>query len=333
MCRFFIPSNAMKALSRLLCCLFALSLLLSLAPAKAQEIVLKPTRINEQVWYFQGESGMASRANKGYMSNAGFVVTGEGVLVFDALATPALAQAMLKAIAGITPLPVKRVIVSHYHADHIYGLQVFKAAGAQIWAHENGRKYVDSEVARERLAQRREELAPWVNASTHVVSADRWLSFKDGKLQRFRFGGMDFTLFDASGAHSDEDIMLMVEPGRVLFAGDLYFTGRIPFVGNADSGRWLQALSLVEQAQPAVAVPGHGAASSNTRADLELTRRYLEYLRKSMGQAVENLTPFEEAYAKTDWSAFSGYPAFEAANRINAYGTYLLLERESLEQK
>lgn len=313
--------------------LCALSTLLPLASALAQEIVLTPTRLTEQVWYFRGESGMASRANKGYMSNAGFVVTKDGVLVFDALATPVLAQAMLKAIAGVTSQPVKRVIVSHYHADHIYGLQVFKAAGAEIWAHENGRKYVNSEVARERLAQRREELAPWVDASTHVVSADRWLSFKDGKLERFQFGGMDFTLFDASGAHSDEDIMLMVQQGRVLFAGDLYFTGRIPFVGNADSGRWLQALSLVEQAQPAIAVPGHGEASSNTKSDLELTRKYLEYLRKSMGEAVENLTPFEEAYARTDWSAFSGYPAFEAANRINVYGTYLLLERESLQKK
>jgi glyoxylase-like metal-dependent hydrolase (beta-lactamase superfamily II) len=276
---------------------------------------------------------MASRANKGFMSNAGFVVTRDGVLVFDALGSPELGQAVLKAIAGVTSQPVRRVIVSHYHADHIYGLQVFKAAGAEIWAHENGRKYVDSEVARERLAQRRQELSPWVNESTQVVAADRWLSFKSGKTERFSFGGMDFTLMDASGAHSDEDIMLMVEQGKTLFAGDLYFTGRIPFVGNADSVRWLQALSLVEEAKPAIAVPGHGAASSNTRTDLELTRRYLEYLRKSMGEAVENLTPFEEAYAKTDWSAFKAYPAFDAANRINAYGTYLLLERESLQKK
>lgn len=323
----------MKSLRLLLATLFALSALLTLPVGAADEIVLKPIQLSEQVWYFRGESGMASRANLGNMSNAAFVVTRDGVIVFDALGTPALGAAMLKAIAKITPLPVKRVIVSHYHADHIYGLQVLKAAGAEIWAHENGRKYVNSDVARERLAQRRQELAPWVDAATHVVPADRWLSFKDGKLQRFSFGGMDFTLIDASGAHSDEDLMLMVEQPRVLLAGDLYFTGRIPFVGNADSGQWLKALALVEQAKPAIAVPGHGAASSQTATDLQLTRKYLEFLRKSMGEAVENLTPFEEAYARVDWSAFSGYPAFEAANRGNAYGTYLLMERESLQQK
>ena len=73
---------------------------------------------------------MASAQNKGFMSNAGFVVTGDGVVVFDALGTPALGRAMLAAIRRITPQPVKRVIVSHYHADHFYGLAAFKDAGA-----------------------------------------------------------------------------------------------------------------------------------------------------------------------------------------------------------
>ena len=51
-----------------------------------------------------------------------------------------------------------------------------------------------------------------------------------------------------------------------------------------------------------------------------------------MGTAVEDLAPFEEAYAKTDWSRFAKVPAFDAANRVNAYGTYLLMERELLER-
>ena len=57
---------------------------------------------------------------------------------------------------------------------------------------------------------------------------------------------------------------------------------------------------------------------------------FLLYLREQMGKAVDEMTPFEDAYARTDWSRFSKVPAFEAANRINAYGTYLTLERESL---
>ena len=49
-----------------------------------------------------------------------------------------------------------------------------------------------------------------------------------------------------------------------------------------------------------------------------------------MQRAVDDFVPFDEAYRKTDWSRFSRYPAFEAANRVNAYNTYLLLEKESL---
>ena len=90
---------------------------LSAGSAKAQDdIVLTPKQVAPRTWFFQGESGMASTQNKGFMSNAGFVVTADGVVVFDALGTPALGRAMLAAIRKITPQPVKRVIVSHYHA-------------------------------------------------------------------------------------------------------------------------------------------------------------------------------------------------------------------------
>jgi len=79
-------------------------------------------------------------------------------------------------------------------------------------------------------------------------------------------------------------------------------------------------------------VTGHGQVSRAPVKDLALTRDYLVYLRENMGRAVEELTPFDEAYAKTDWSRFAKLPAFDAANRVNAYGTYLLMEREMLKR-
>jgi hypothetical protein len=79
-------------------------------------------------------------------------------------------------------------------------------------------------------------------------------------------------------------------------------------------------------------VPGHGAASENPVADLELTRSYLLFLREQMGKAVSDMMTFDEAYKAVDWSRFEKYPAFTEANRLNAYGTYLLMERESLAQ-
>ncbi|UGQ48770.1 MBL fold metallo-hydrolase [Massilia endophytica] len=306
--------------------MFALSGLAQAAPP----LVLQPVQVSKHVWFFQGSAGMASQGNKGFMSNAGFVVTGDGVVVFDALATPALGEAMAAAIRRITPKPIRRVIVSHYHADHFYGLQALKAQGAEIWAHEKGRATLESDDTKRRLEQRMEALAPWVNKDTKLIAADRWLALPPGGEERFEMGGVHFRVIDASGAHSPEDLMLYVEEGRVLFAGDLFFTGRIPFVGNADSASWLNTLDRMLATNPGVVIPGHGARSLAPKDDMMLTREYLRFLRKTMGDAVANMTTFDEAYRATDWGRFKDYPAFEQANRINAYETYLRMEQESL---
>lgn len=289
-------------------------------------VKVEPVRIGKHSWYVQGLAGAASAANQGFMSNAGFVVTAAGVVVFDALGTPPLAEKLLEGIRRITRAPIRYVIVSHYHADHIYGLQVFKAAGAEIWAHELSHEYLTSPEREQRLAQRREELFPWVDENTRVVEPDRMLS---GDVD-FELGGVHFAVRHVGPAHAPEDLALFVKEDRVLYAGDLVFKGRVPFVGTADSRSWLAALDTLLAFDARVLVPGHGPVSRNPRADLTLTRDYLTFLRRTMGQAVADLVPFEEAYQRTDWSRWSRLPAFNEANRVNAYNTYLLMEREAL---
>lgn len=312
-------------------CRLVLALLLALlAAGRAAAQEMKPIRASEHVYYVQGAPGMATRENRAFNSNSAFVVTPEGVLVFDALGTPALAQELKRAIAAITTQPIRRVIVSHFHADHFYGLQSLKADGVEVWAHGAGRGTFGSEFTASRLEQRRRDLAPYVDEHTRLLAADRWLEFKGGEPIAFTFGGVKMRLIDVSGAHSPEDIMLFVEDDGVLLAGDLYFSGRLPFVGQADSKAWLAALDRIEPLAPKMVIPGHGAASRNPTPDIELTRRYLLYLRETMGAAVRDLVPFDEAYRTTDWLPFYDVPAFEAANRVNAYGTYLQMERELL---
>jgi len=296
------------------------------ACAQPAEIALTPQQVSPRGWYFQGEAGMASAANRGYTSNAGFVVTDDGVVVIDALGTPPLGEAMVKAIRKVTPKPIRRVIVTHYHADHVYGLQPLKKAGAEIWAHRKGEDYFTSGLAEERLQQRRRDLFDWVDEKTRVLRPDLWI---EGDTD-FRFGGLTFRIVFADGAHSPEDVMVYVVEERLLFAGDLLFAGRVPFVGSADSKGWLKAMDKMIALKPAVVVPGHGPASRDVERDLVMTRDYLAFLREAMGKAVADLEPFDEAYAKVDWSRYKGLPAFENANRINAYGTYLLMEKEAL---
>ena len=298
-------------------------------------ISLKPIQVSEHVYYFRGESGVASQRNHGFMSNAGFVVTAKGVVVYDALATPMLGKAMIAAIAGITSQPIKIVIAGHYHADHIYGLQAFKEVGAEIWGHEHGRVYLASEAARLRLEQRRVELAPWVDAQTQVPQADRYLQLArrsafDGAFE-LELGGLHLQIIDSSGAHSQEDLMLYVAEDKVLFAGDLFFSGRIPFVGSADSAAWLSELDAMLKIDARIAIPGHGGASDKVAKDIVFTRNYLRYLREKMGAAVQELMSFDEAYQQTDWADYRELPAFLEANRLNAYATYLLMEKENLQ--
>lgn len=307
-----------------------LILLFSFSLAQAVDtsvsVPMKATRVGTHSYYIQGLAGAASSENQGFMSNAGFVVTRKGVVVFDTLGTPPLAEKMLGLIRKITRQPIKIVIVSHYHADHYYGVQVFKNIGAEIWAQRNAEGQTRTENAALRFAQRKEVLFPWVNENTKLTEADRFL---EGDTD-FELGGVHFNIRHIGPAHSDEDLALLVREDRVLYAGDLVFKGRVPFVGEADSKAWLNSLDKLIALKPRVLVPGHGAASTTPLKDLILTRDYLIFLRGEMGKAIDDLIPFDEAYARTDWSKYKNLPAFEEANRPNAYNTYLLMEQEKL---
>jgi len=282
-------------------------------------------RVSEHVYFVQGVPGVATE-NEGFISNAGVIVTGAGVVVFDALGTPSLSRLLLEKIRMVTDEPVVRVIVSHYHADHVYGLQVFEDLDAEILAPVGAEKYLASDGARERLEERRFTLDPWVNDSTRLVFPDQYLS--EGK--QFRLGDVEFVITVVGNAHSDGDLTLYVEPDRVLFSGDIIFEGRVPFLGDANTRRWVRVLERMEKEQLVALVPGHGGVAENPNEAVSLTRRYLVYLREKMGEAVSEFVPFSEAYEEIDWSDFEQLPAFVEANRRNAYQVYLSMEAEML---
>jgi glyoxylase-like metal-dependent hydrolase (beta-lactamase superfamily II) len=287
--------------------------------------VFKAQQVSASTWYVEGLSALGTPANQNFISNAAFVITPAGVVVIDALGSPALAVRLLAEIKKVTPIPVTHVLVTHYHADHIYGLQTMKAAGAKILAHEAARVYLNSDTARLRLEASRQELAPWVNEETVLVAADEWISND----RSITIGGVTFEIKRVGPSHTPEDIAIYLPTEKVLFAGDLVFRSRIPYVGQADSRHWILALDQLLAFDTQVIVPGHGAISRQARNDMQLTRNYLEYLRSKMAQAARNMEPFEDAYKATDWSQFEHLPLFRIANRMNAYNTYLLLEHEA----
>lgn len=287
-------------------------------------IQLKPIQVAPHTYFVQGFPEMGSSANQNFISNAGFVLTPKGVVVVDALGSPILAQKLIAEIKKITPQKVVAIILSHYHADHIYGLQEFKKIGAKIYAQGEGRSYLSSETAKQRLIASRIDFAPWVDANTKLIAADVWI---DQKL-KLSIGRVDFLISKVGPAHAPEDLVVYVPSEQVLFAGDLVFRGRIPFVGNADSKGWLIGLDEIEKFNPNIVIPGHGNYSVKPAEDIAFTRNYLKYLRESMSKAAINLDPFDEAYIQTDWSEYEGMPLFKAANRMNAYNVYLSIQAE-----
>jgi glyoxylase-like metal-dependent hydrolase (beta-lactamase superfamily II) len=283
------------------------------------------------VYYTIGNPGIPLHDNEGNTSNAGFVITPDGVVVFDALGTPSLGWSLLQAIRRLSRAPVRYNVVSHYHADHIYGLQAFKDHTASvIVAQQRASEYREDEEtsgerANQRLDQRREALAPWVDAHTRVVppviTFDRQVTLY--------LGGKRFVLIYAGPAHSASDMMMIVEPDGILFAGDVVQNSRIPFMNadDVDSANWLRSLGEVEKLEPKFIIPGHGRPSGSAKDAIAFTRDYITYVRAAMSKAADDWVDFDAAYDRTDWSQYKGMPAFDANNRGNAYRIYLEMEK------
>jgi glyoxylase-like metal-dependent hydrolase (beta-lactamase superfamily II) len=294
-------------------------------PLKIDQIPGKP------IWYSTGSPGIPGKDNEGNTSNAGFVVTSDGVVVFDALGTPSLGWALLQEIRKVTDKKIRYVVLSHYHADHIYGLQAFRDhTDAIIVAQERAGEYRDNEEtadekASQRLDQRRAALSPWVDGNTRVVPPD--IAFRDR--MTIALGDRRLTLIYAGPAHSSSDMMMMVEPDGVLFAGDIVQNGRIPFMNSDDvsTTQWLNALREVEKLDPKFIIPGHGRTSTEAKQAIVFTRDYIQYLRGTMAKAVQSWTDFDAAYDQADWSKYRDMPAFANNNRGNAYRIYLELEQ------
>jgi len=289
------------------------------------------------VYYIIGLSGVPDSVNEGHTSNAGFVVTDDGVVVFDALGTPALGYRMLQRIREVTDKPIERIIVSHYHADHVYGLQAFKqhAGDPPVWAQRLALGYVDGsaasqgEDAQRRLEQRREALFPWVDENTYIVTPDH--TFEDQL--KFEVGGVHFRVNHLGPAHAPGDSVMLVEDYGVLFGGDVIYKGRVPFLDSpeTDTEHWLQGLDYLVKLDPPprFVIPGHGTPSETVRDAIVTTRDYINYVRDKMRQAADDLVPFDEAYESTDWSEYQDMPAFEGSNRGNAYRIFLEMEAEA----
>jgi cyclase len=211
-------------------------------------------------------------------SNAGFVIGPEAVLVVDTFESSAAAQKMLEAIREKTSLPVRYVVNTHYHLDHVAGNAVFAQSGAIVMAQDNVRLWIRTE----NLKFFGEKITPkqraWVNSFylpnvTYAQGATAYIGTDHGEVLRFMPG------------HTGGDTIIYDPQANVVFCGDLFWNHALPNLIDASTKEWVETLNVLLHDYPSAKfVPGHGATVGDA-SDVRAFRDYLVFLCQTISRS------------------------------------------------
>jgi glyoxylase-like metal-dependent hydrolase (beta-lactamase superfamily II) len=257
--------------------------------------------------------------------NAGFVVTADGVVVFDALASPRQGEQLLRTIRRVTDRPIAWLVLTHHHPDHHFGAVVLRKAGARVIAHPDKRALA-SEGGEDAL------MADWVR----VVGLDAMRGFEfadtpDRPVTTFdtlRLGGKTIVITHPGPGHSAGDLLVWLPEERVLFAGDVLVEDGVSMVVDGNSSELLRVLDTVDRMNPTVVVPGHGAIPARPADLVRRTRDYLTGLQAEMRAAVEKGVPMRRAMASLPPADSTRPVSLNSRRRRNAVRVYVEEERK-----
>lgn len=209
-------------------------------------------------------------------ANAGFIIGSDGVLVVDTFEFEPAAKELLSDIRQKTSLPIRFVVNTHYHLDHVAGNSIFAAAGATVLAQENVRAWERTE--------NQKFFGPKITAAQKQAVeslALPTLTYQDGV--EIYLGSRAVWVRSFPG-HTGSDSMVFVPDANVVFSGDLFWNHTLPNLIDASTKPWLETLaSMMEQHPRATFVPGHGAVGHVE--DVGDFRGYLSDLRNDVAQA------------------------------------------------
>jgi glyoxylase-like metal-dependent hydrolase (beta-lactamase superfamily II) len=274
--------------------LLSMPLAQAFAAASVSDYAMKAEPVAEGVYaVITPAKDFPSAENKGWNSNATFVVTDEGVLVFDTGSSETIGQALRNTIAGVTDTPVRWVINSHAHGDHWLGNGAFAEDGVEI---------ISSQVVQTRIRTEGPEWVARFKQMTNGATGDSTVVAPNRGLREplvREFGGVRVEVLFSGNSHSPGDVVFWLPKERVLLTGDVMYTGRPPATFDADVQQWTRFLDELEALDPAVVVPGHGPVGRKT--DVALLRNYFETLWTAVSEGYEE-----------------GLPDFEIAPRVKA---------------
>lgn len=258
---------------------------------RPQGTSLRPKRIADGVWYFEGAREHFTRANGGNIVNTGFIETTGGAVVIDSGPSLRYGQAQRKAIREATGRDVQRVYITHAHPDHFLGSQAYEGLLVEALAPTVRVIQRDGEALTQNLyllvggamsGTVPRAPSPLTGLGPGATSAPG-MSPRLGDATTVEIGERKLRLIALAG-HTAADLAVFDERTGTLFAGDLVFFERAPTTPNADLDVWLAALAQLQALPYKVLVPGHGPVVSDDTA-IAQTRAYLEWIRDTLTTA------------------------------------------------
>jgi quinoprotein relay system zinc metallohydrolase 2 len=292
----------------------------SVAFPQAQNRPLEITEIAAGVFVHFGVNELMTAGNEGAIANVGFVIGGDAVAVIDTGGSVREGRRLLAAIRSITAKPIRYVINTHAHPDHVFGNAAFALERPVFVGHHNLRRALSERGPFYVSAFRR--IMGDVLDGVELVAPQQQV----GDEEELDLGNRILKLRAWRVAHTDNDVTVLDETTQTLFTGDLVFLQHIPVVDGSLRG-WLAALSSLAGIPAQRAIPGHGVAAPWPSA-LDDERRYLERLAQDCRALIAAGTPLAEAAQTAGLSEMSHWELFLEYNARNATAAFAELEWE-----